>query len=83
MSTNACKCMKKLGSISPVCKSLLFLSCVKDTSLVISLCTYSLVVSLCVLGGLAAEHPAPGTLARVQICLGCLGSENTESAVYH
>lgn len=35
-------------------------------------------VSLWVLGGLAAEHPAPGTLARVQICLGCLGSENME-----
>lgn len=76
MSTNDCKHMKELGLISTVYKSLLLLSCVKDTSLIISLCTNSLVVSLWVLGGLAAEYPAPGTWARVQICPGCLRSEN-------
>lgn len=46
MSANACKHMKKLGLISTVYKSLPFLSCVKDTSLIISLCTNSLVVSV-------------------------------------
>lgn len=76
MSTNDCKNIKKLGLISTVYKSLPFLSCVKYTCLIIHLCTNNRVVSLWALEGLAAEHPAPGTLARAEICLSCRRTQN-------